>query len=389
MTDRHTLRLQRAKMRDQIICTRCVMDTSDPDIMFDDAGVCNHCRRFDAQVKPILAAIDSGKAAVILEREIARIKEEGKGRRYDCVVGVSGGVDSSYVAYLAHQHGLRALCVHFDSGWNTEFAVRNIENILRSLDYDLWTHVVEWAEMRDLQVAFFRSGLANCDTPTDHAIPGVLNRVARRFGIRTILSGSNASTESILPLSWAYHPNDHWQLIDVHRQFGSSKIETYPLIDFWHNYLIYPHFHKIRTLKILNYIDYNKSKAKETIKTELGWTDYGGKHEESIFTRFFQQYYLPTRFGFDKRKPHLASLILSNQMTRPDALEEIKLPPYNKQQIEFDIEFIAKKLDITTEELNDIIKTPGIHHRSYKSLEPFFEIGVSIKRRLRQFGIFR
>ncbi|WP_449257023.1 N-acetyl sugar amidotransferase [Bosea sp. (in: a-proteobacteria)] len=389
MVDQHTLRLQRAKTRAQIICTRCVMDTTDPDITFDDAGVCNHCRRFDAQVKPILAAIDSGKAATILEQEVARIKEEGKGLKYDCVVGVSGGVDSSYVAYLAHRHGLRALCVHFDSGWNTEFAVRNIENILRSLDYDLWTHVVEWAEMRDLQVAFFRSGLPNCDTPTDHAIPGVLNRVARRFGIRTILSGSNASTESILPLSWAYHANDHRQLLDVHRRFGSVKLNTYPLIDFWQNYLIYPHYHKIRTFKILNYVSYNKREAKETIKSNLGWTDYGGKHEESIFTRFFQQYYLPARFGFDKRKPHLASLILSGQMTRDEALDELQLPPYNKQQVEFDLEFIAKKLAMSLDELKSLIEEPGVHHRSYRSLEPFFEIGVSVKRKLRHIGMSR
>lgn len=389
MADQHTLRLQRAKTREQIVCVRCVMDTSDPDISFDETGVCNHCRRFDAQVKPILAAIESGKAAGVLEQEIARIKEEGKGQRYDCVVGVSGGVDSSYVAHLAGQHGLRALCVHFDSGWNTEFAVRNIENLLRSLDFDLWTHVVEWAEMRDLQVAFFRSGVANCDTPTDHAIPGVLNRVARRFGIRTILSGSNASTESILPLSWAYHPNDHWQLLDVHRRFGSVKLDSYPLIDFWQNYFIYPHYHDIKTFKILNYIHYDKAEAKEAIKKELHWTDYGGKHEESVFTRFFQQYYLPTRFGFDKRRPHLASLILSGQITREEALDQLRLPPYNQQQIEFDLEFIAKKLDMSVAELEALIAKPGVHHRAYRSLEPFFDLGIAAKRKLRQFGILR
>jgi N-acetyl sugar amidotransferase len=365
------------------------MDTTDPDITFDDAGVCNHCRRFDTQVKPFLTAIDNGDAARILDGEIARIREEGKGKRYDCVVGVSGGVDSSYVAYLASKFGLRALCVHFDSGWNTEFAVRNVESILRTLDFDLWTHVVEWDEMRDLQVAFFRSGVANCDTPTDHAIPGVLNRVARRFGVKTILSGSNASTESILPLSWAYHPNDHWQLLDIHRRFGSVKLRTYPLIDFWRNYFLYPHVHGVRTFKILNYLRYDKLEAKETIKRELGWTDYGGKHEESVFTRFFQQYYLPTRFGIDKRKAHLASLVLSGQMNRQQALDELLLPSYSVQQIEFDIEFIAKKLSMSVDELTKLIGEPGVHHRTYRSLEPFFDVGIAGKRMLRRLGAIR
>jgi N-acetyl sugar amidotransferase len=389
MVDSYTQRLRDARTRERITCTRCVMDTTDPDITFDEAGVCNHCRRFDVQVKPFLTAIDNGDAARILEGEIARIREEGKGKRYDCVVGVSGGVDSSYVAYLAGKFGLRALCVHFDSGWNTEFAVRNVESILRTLDFDLWTHVVEWDEMRDLQVAFFRSGVANCDTPTDHAIPGVLNRVARRFGVKTILSGSNASTESILPLSWAYHPNDHWQLLDIHRRFGSVKLRTYPLIDFWRNYFVYPHVHGVRTFKILNYLRYDKLEAKETIKRELGWTDYGGKHEESVFTRFFQQYYLPTRFGIDKRKAHLASLVLSGQMNRQQALDELLLPSYSIQQIEFDIEFIAKKLSMSVDELTKLIGEPGVHHRTYRSLEPFFDVGIAGKRMLRRLGAIR
>jgi N-acetyl sugar amidotransferase len=300
---------------------------------------------------------------------------------------VSGGVDSSYVAYLAHSFGLRTLCVHFDSGWNTEFAVRNIENILKSLKFDLITHVVEWNEMRDLQVAFFRAGVANCDTPTDHAIPGVLNRVAQRFGIKTILSGSNASTESILPLSWAYHPNDHKQLTDIHRKHGSVKLANYPLINFWQNYLIFPHYHKIETFKILNYIHYDKSDAKKTIMRELAWTDYGGKHEESVFTRFFQQYYLPTRFGFDKRRPHLASLVLSDQMSREEALSQLELPPYQQQLIAFDIEFIAKKLSMSVDELNGLIASPGVHHSAYRSLEPVFGAGLALKRSLRKFGL--
>ncbi|MHA3904160.1 N-acetyl sugar amidotransferase [Castellaniella sp. WN] len=361
-------------------CTSCVMDTTDPDITFNKQGVCNHCQRYDRLVRDVVDRAARGERTKELNAMVERIKEAGKGKDYDCIMGLSGGVDSSYVAYTAKRLGLRPLAVHFDSGWNSELAVNNIENIVKQLGIDLYTHVVNWDEMRDLQLAFFKASVANCDIPTDHAFPAILLRQAARHGIKYLLSGSNYATEFILPSSWGYQSGDLRHLKDIHRHFGRGRLHDYPTIGFFRQYVWYPYIRKIKTVKLLNYIPYNKFDAKKTIIKELGWRDYGGKHYESIFTRFFQGYYLPRKFGYDKRLAHLSSLIKSGQMSREAALEELQRPTYDPSLQEDDKKFVAKKLGVTVGELEEIFSRPNKDYTDYASYAKLFDIGLRIKR---------
>jgi N-acetyl sugar amidotransferase len=370
------------KSRPYQICTRCVMDTSDPDITFDEAGVCNHCRSYDAMVRDLVERAGRGERQSELEAIAARIKESGSGRDYDCIMGLSGGVDSSYVAYSAKRLGLRPLAVHFDSGWNSELAVSNIENIVKRLGIDLHTHVVDWEEMRDLQLAFFKASVANCDTPTDHAFPAVLYREAARHGIKYILSGTNYATEFILPSAWGYSSSDKRQLMDISRKFGKVRLKEYPRIGFFAQYLWYPYVRGIKTVRLLNYLPYDKQQAKKTIAAELGWRDYGGKHYESVFTRFFQGYYLPVKFGYDKRRAHLASLINSGQMSREEALAELEHPTYGAAQQQEDKEFVAKKLGLKPQELDAIFALPNRHYSEYKSNDWLLKTALRLKRKV-------
>lgn len=356
------------------------MDTTDSEISFNDNGVCNHCQKYDALIKDIVIDAQAGKRTQALDSIVEAIKAAGKGKDYDCIMGVSGGVDSSYVAYTAKQLGLRPLAVHFDSGWNSELAVNNIENIVKKLDIDLYTHVVNWEEMRDLQLAFFRASVANCDIPTDHAFPAVLLRQAARHGIKYVLSGSNYATEFILPASWGYESGDLRHLRDIHKKFGKTPLREYPTIGFFKQYLWYPYVRGIKTIKLLNYLPYNKEDAKALITNELGWRDYGGKHYESIFTRFFQGYYLPTKFGYDKRRAHLSSLINSGQMPRAKAEAELQKPTYDAELQEEDKVFVAKKLGISVTELEEIFRKPNKEYSDYASYENLFKMGIRIKR---------
>lgn len=357
------------------------MDTSDPDITFDANGLCSHCQRYDSMVRDVVDRADRGDRVNELEAIAAQVRDAGKGRDYDCIMGLSGGVDSSYVAYTAVKKlGLRPLAVHFDSGWNSELAVKNIENIVKKLNIDLHTHVVDWEEMRDLQLAFFKSSVANCDIPTDHAFPAVLYRVAAQHGISFILSGSNYATEFILPQSWGYQSGDLRHLKDIHKKFGTGKLKNYPTMNFFSQYIVYPYLRRFKTIKILNYVPYNKAAAKQTIINELGWRDYGGKHYESVFTRFFQGYYLPIKFGFDKRKAHLSSLINSGQMSRDEAVEELGRPTYDKDLQQQDKIFVAKKLGITPDSLDEIFARPNKDYTDYASNDWLFKLGLTIKR---------
>lgn len=347
------------------MCVRTVMDTTDPGIWFDDQGVSSHALMYDEHIAPIVEAANSGKREPELMAWVQKIKKAGRNKPYDCVIGVSGGVDSTFLIYRAVQLGLRPLAVHFDSGWNSELAVKNIENIVEKLDLDLVTEVVDWREMRDLQLAFFKASVPNCDIPTDHAFPAVAYRQAAKYGIKYILSGTNYATESILPIAWGYDNSDPKHVKAVHKRFGSVPLKTYPTMGLFGRQIWYGGFHAIRTLHFLDLMPYVKADAKRSITEELGWRDYGGKHHESVFTRYFQGYYLPTKFGFDKRLPHLSSLILSNQLTRDEALEELKAPPYDESLRAEDHEFIAKKLGISPEELDRIIASPPKSHYDY------------------------
>lgn len=367
------------------ICSCCVMDTTDPDITFDAEGVCNHCRNYAVMAKPIVDRANSGAASDDLARVIERMKQQGKGRDYDCIIGLSGGVDSTYVALKVKEFGLRPLAVHFDSGWNSELAVHNIENIVKKLDIDLMTFVADWEEMRDLQLAFLRSSVANCDTPTDHAFLAVLYKTASRHGIRSMVTGTNFATEFILPKAWGYSPADLVHLRAIHKRFGSVPLRRYPTLGFVRRYFYYPVLRGVRTVRILNYLPYVKSEVKAEIADKLGWRDYGGKHHESVFTRFFQTCYLPRKFGYDKRRAHLASLIVSGQMSREEALCELEQPNVTDEMLREDTAFVAKKLGISMQEMEEILDSPGKSYREYPTEEILYRIKDELWSRIKKF----
>lgn len=345
------------------ICTRCIMDTTDPDIEFDEQGMCNHCKSYDNAVKRLPQTEEEKKK--VLDKIINEIKEKGKGKEYDCIVGLSGGVDSSHVALKVKEFGLRPLAVHFDSGWNSELAVNNIENIVKKLGFDLYTHVVDWDEMRDLQLSFFKASVQNCDDPQDHSFVAALYKLADERDIRYMISGYNLATESILPRSWANNSIDLKSLKAIQKIFGTVKLKSYPQLGIYKRLIYYRFIKKIKGINILDYLHYNKNEAKEFLKTELSWRDYGGKHYESKFTRFFQAYYLPTKFGFDKRRAHLSSLIVSGQIIREQALDELKKELYPEKQLQEDKEFVCKKLGITESEFEQIMARPIKTYNDY------------------------
>jgi N-acetyl sugar amidotransferase len=346
-----------------ITCSNCILDnTDDPDISFDDNGVCNYCNYYFKTAKQ---SVKSEKKD--LDKIIAEIREAGKGKQYDCVIGVSGGVDSTYVAYLVKQRGLRPLAVHLDYGWNSELAVSNITNTLQALGIDLYTHVVDWEEIRDLQLAFLKASVVDIELINDFAIYALLHNQAYQRGIKYVLHGMNVETEGeILPAGWAHEKFDQLNILSIHRKFGKKKLRTYPRLSFFKR--LYLNFvYKLKWVGILNYISYNKEEVKKKITAELGWRDYGGKHFESIFTRFYQAYILPRKFGIDKRKFHYSILICSGQMTRQEALEEMKKPVYDPEMLRSDYQFVLKKLGLTEEEFEAIMKQPPRSHLEYDS----------------------
>lgn len=343
------------------VCTRCVMDTTDPEIIFDDQGVCNHCYYFDNNIRPAWPNPEAGQAE--LERMIRTVKAYGKGKPYDCIIGLSGGIDSSYIAVKVAEWGLRPLVVHVDAGWNSELAVMNIEQICRRLGFDLVTHVVDWEEMKDMQLAFLRSNLANQDVPQDHAFFAALYGYAIKSKIKYVISGSNFATESILPASWGYDAMDATHVKTIHSRFGSRPRGSFPIVSFFNLFFKYPFILKMEVLKPLNYLPYSKEEAIKILEKSYGWRYYGGKHYESRWTRFFQAYYLPYKFGYDKRKAHLASLVVSGQMLRADALETLKTPLYDEKILIEDKLFVAKKLGLSLSELEEFINQP-VHHFS-------------------------
>ena len=369
------------------ICTRCIMDTTDPEIEFSEDGVCNHCRRFDEFAKKWPLNTEAGKDQ--LNKIISEIKKHGLGKEYDCIAGVSGGVDSSYALFKAKELGLRPLAVHFDSGWNSECAVNNIENMVKKLNIDLYTFVANWEEMRDLQLAFFKASVANCDIPQDYVFKVVLYKTADKKGIKYIISGSNLVTESILPTSWGYKSDDSRHLRSIHKKFGTIKLRNYPQLSFFEQFIYYPYIKKTKTIPILDYMTYIKAEAKEFLKKEFGWKDYGGKHFESVFTRFFQSYYLPKKFGFDKRRAHLSSLIVSGQMTREEALKEVDKRIYPEHQLREDKEFVAKKLGVAPEEFEKILALPIRTFKDYPSNFWLFQTKNKVSKILHKYKILR
>lgn len=352
-------------------CSVSVLDTNDdPQMRFDDQGRSNYYHEYLVAEKAYVRKGEEGKR--ILEELAADIRMRGRGRKYDCILGLSGGVDSTYAAYVAAKLGLRPLAVHFDNGWNSELAVKNIENIVNRLGLDLITYVVDWHEFRDLQLAYLRASVVDIEVLTDHAIGAVLYQIAAKHGIRDIISGTNVVTEQVLPSHWIYNKTDHVNIRAIHRAYGSAPLGSYPFIDLKVK-KYYQMLKGIRTHSVLNYVDYNKKKVKQVIADELGWRDYGGKHHESIFTRFYQGYILPTKFGIDKRKAHLSNLIFAGQMTKSEALRELEHPVYDPADLKKDYEYVLKKLELSAPEFEAIMSSPPRPHSDFEQERSIYE----------------
>jgi N-acetyl sugar amidotransferase len=367
------------------VCTRTVMDNTDPDIVFDQNGVCNWWHDFH-RIKAALP--DGAERDRLLASNLERIKKAGHGKPYDCLLGLSGGVDSSYMAWLAKEWGLRPLVLHFDNGWNDELAVANIETIVKALDFRLETFVMNWPEFRDLQRSYFKASVLDLDVPTDHMIFGALHKIADKHDIRFILSGNNFATEWLLPPAWYYPKFDLVNLKAIHAKFGEVPLKHLPALGAWQQ-LYYRRVKQIEDIRILELVPFSKTKAKQFLMDKLGWRDYGGKHYEQVFTRFYQGYILPLRYGIDKRKAHLSNLVLNDEITRDQALAELQQPTDDPERQQFDKSYVAKKLGWSDAEFEAILAQPPVPHETYgtdararqladttiRTLQPFAKIG--------------
>ena len=346
------------------ICTKTVMDNiADPNITFDENGVCNYYYEYFEKHKKHVREGDEGLR--IFNEKIELIKKNGKGKKYDCIIGVSGGVDSTYLAYLAKENNLRALLVHFDNGWDSELAVKNIENLVNILGFDLYSLVVNWEEFKELQLAYFRSSVIDIEMPSDHAILGTMYKLAAKHKVKYFLSGFNIVTEAILPEAWNFDKFDAVNMKDIYKKHGNGlKLSSYPFFGLAEKKK-YVSYSGVQSAVLLNYINYNKAEVKKIITEKLGWIDYGGKHYESIFTRFYQGYILPEKFNIDKRKAHLSTLVCSKQITREEALEELAQDIYPPKLLVTDKEFVLKKLGFTEEEFENVMNLPIKSHYDY------------------------
>ncbi len=367
-------------MRKYQICTNCVMDTSDSKIKFDNEGICDHCNTYYKDILPKWHTDEKGDEA--LKKIVKKIKIQGQGKDFDCLMGMSGGIDSSFLLYtMVKKYDIRPLVFHVDAGWNSQIAVNNIERLVDGLGLDLYTEVINWEEMKDLQLAFFKSGVSHIDTPQDHAFFATMYKFASKHNIKYILSGGNYSTECVRnPLEWMYYQTDSIQLKDIYRKHGTGKLKDYPVTNIlWHKVFL-PYIKKIKLIRPLDFFPYNKEKAMKTLVKEFGFQEYSQKHFESRFTRFYESYWLPKKFGYDTRKVQYSSLILTDQMTREDALKKLKQPAYDSETINQDFEYIATKLEISKEKLQSYMDAPNKSHKDYKSQENIYKIGAIIMR---------
>lgn len=356
---------------DQTIeCSRCILNSSIVEnISFDEHGTCNYCRYYD-KVTGELGSAEQKRQA--LGEKILRMKNEGRGKEYDCILGVSGGVDSSYLAYWAKEQGLRPLIVHFDNGWNSELAVKNIQTLCEKLGFALQTYVIGWEEFKQLQLAYLRAGVVDIEALTDHAIYSTITRLAKKYGVRFTINGFNYATEAIMPKGWVYDKTDFVNIRDINDKFGTTKIRTFPHITFFQRFW-YSMFLKIESIRVLNYMDYDKAKVKKLLIDELGWRDYGGKHYESVFTKFYQAYMLPVKFGIDKRYAHLSNLICSGQMSKAQAYEELKKPLYDPDTLREEKQYVLKKWGLGEQEFDRIMKEPPRRHEDFKTQQKLWD----------------
>jgi N-acetyl sugar amidotransferase len=356
------------------------MDTSDAKIEFDERGFCNHCRRYDEIARKIPSA--GPEAGKKLTEIVERIKSDGKGREYDSIIGLSGGIDSSYLAWQAKKLGLRPLAVHFDNGWNSEISVKNIDNIVRKLGFDLYTYVIDWEEFKDLQRSFFKASVIDIELLTDNAIFTSLYRIALEKKIRYSLEGHNVATESIMPVGWNYWKFDIKNIRTIQERYGTKKIKSFPTMGPWKR-LFYQFSNMVKPVYLLNYLPYNKNEAIATLEREIGWKYYGGKHYESVFTKFYQSYVLPRKFHIDKRRAHLSNLVCSGQMTRQEALAAMEEELYPAEELRRDKDYVLKKLGFAEEEFDAIMKLPVKSHLDYPSNWPIYSFVLNIYKLFR------
>lgn len=354
------------------------MDTTDPGITFDDRGFCDHCITFYRKILPNWHTDEKGQVA--LDTLLSQIKRTGVGKAFDCIIGVSGGIDSSYLTYLAKERfKLRPLVFHVDAGWNSQVAVNNIEKLVDGLGLDLYTEVIDWNEMQDLQLAYFKAGVPNVDTPQDHAFFATMYNFAERHKVKYILTGANYSTECVRnPLEWMYYQSDSTQLRDIHRKFGTRPLATFPITNALRHKVYLRYFKGISRVSPLNYVPYAKEHAMRFLRERFGWQPYPQKHFESRFTKFYESYWLIRKFGYDTRRVQYSSVILTQQMTRHEALEKLREPAYDDASIAQDFEYVATKLGISVAELQSYMDAPNRSHKDYKSRETIYAAGAKL-----------
>jgi N-acetyl sugar amidotransferase len=365
------------------ICRVCIMDTSDPGIRFDATGKCDYCTNFETNLRPHWEAdvADPARIASVADA----IRAERKGYDFDCIIGLSGGLDSSYTAYVAREvMGLRPLLFHVDAGWNTDQAVGNIEKLVNGLGLDLYTEVVDWEEMKDLQVAFLRSQIADQDIPQDAAFFSALYKFARKYRIKHVLTGGNYSTECCRePEEWGGYPGiDRTLILDIHRRFGKGRLQSFPLVDIMVYKVLYQRVLGMRLIRPLNLVPYVKKDAEQELERRFGWQKFRHKHHESRFTRFYEDYWMPRKFGYHKRRAHFSSLIMTGQMSREGALERIERPEMDEHFLEQEFEYVAHKLDLTVDELREIFEGPNRTYRDYRNKRWLIGLGAQVMQRL-------
>lgn len=359
------------------VCTRCVMDTTDPDIQFDGQGVCNHCHQYDANYQKYVFTPEQEQEN--LDRWAKIIRADAKGNKYDSIVGMSGGVDSSYVCYLAHKMGLNPLCVHFDNGWNSKTAVSNIKKIVDKCGFDLETYVINWPEFKDLQRSYIKAGVIDIEMLTDHAIMATMFQLRKKFRLKYVLSGTNFMTEHSMPEKWTWRKQDLKNIKSIQRLFGTRKLKDYPTMGSVKFLLMLKMGWGGVFVELLNNVNYNKEAAMQTLQSEFGWEYYGGKHYESVFTKFYQAYILPTKFNVDKRKVHYSCLIHNGDITREEVLEILKLPLYDPLELANEKEFVLKKLGFTEAEFDKIIGEQPKPHSYYGSDQKLIDLLKKVK----------
>lgn len=363
---------------DSIICKRCVMDSSDKAIYFNADGICDHCLTFDREIMPVW---NNGVGRdEELKLIVDGIKKNGAGEDFDCILGMSGGIDSSYLLYLAKEKlGLRPLVFHVDAGWNSQIAVNNIERLVDGLNLDLFTEVINWRDMQSLQRSFFKAGVPHVDVPQDHAFFATMYKFASKHNIKNIITGGNYSTECVRnPKEWMYYQSDSIQLRDIHKKHGEPSLQDYPLTNIlWHK-LYLPYFKGIKLHRLLDFMPYDKEKATTFLVDNYGYQRYPQKHFESRFTRFYESYWLPTKFGYDTRKVQFSSLILTDQMAREEALKELSKPAYDPETVHHELEYVASKLDWSIEQLKSCLHAPNKTYKDFANQETIYNFGAKV-----------